>query len=50
MHNNLLKPKKNLSVSELVDEENIAHERAPELFLPFRCVSALIRPYSPSVV
>ena len=35
MHNDLLRPKKNLSVSALVGEENIAHERAAEFFCPF---------------
>ena len=48
MHNNLLRQKK--KVSALVREENIAHEWMAEFFLSFQCVSALIRPYSTSVV
>ena len=50
MYNNLLRPKKSLSVSAPVGEENIAHEWAAEFFLSFQCVSALIRLFSTSVV
>ena len=39
MHNNLPRPKKNLSVSALVGEENIAHELAVEFFFLSMCFS-----------
>ena len=39
MHNNLPRPKKNLSVSALVGEENIAHKLAAEFFFLSMCFS-----------